>query len=55
MKNLLKKLARAVLVVIHDPAVQRSGKQFAAKIAVRLVLAAGGGAFWVGVIEKLVA
>lgn len=52
MKALLARVGKALAAVIHDPEVQRSGKQFAAKIAVRLALAAGGGAFWVGLIHK---
>lgn len=48
----VKKLGRALRVVIHDPEVQRTGKAFAAKIAVRLVLALGGGTFYVELIQK---
>lgn len=48
----MKKIVKLLALVIHDPEVQRSGKQFAAKVAVRLALAAGGGVFWVGLIHK---
>lgn len=51
----MKSLARILLIVIHDPEVRRSGKQFAAKIAVRVALALGGGAFYVALITKLLA
>jgi hypothetical protein len=50
--RLVRKLGRALRVVIHDPEVQRSGKQFGVKIAVRLVLALGGSVQIAELIQK---
>lgn len=47
MKAVLKTLGKALLAVIHDPGVQRSGKQFALKIAARLALAVPGVAVYI--------
>lgn len=52
LKKVLSAALAALKAVIHDPDVQRSGKQFAAKIAVRLALALGGGVFWVELVNK---
>lgn len=49
----LKKIGKALAIVIHDPAVQRSGKQFAAKVIARLVLSGGGVAFFAELAAKL--
>lgn len=37
----MKKAGHILALVIHDPAVQRSGRQFAVKVGVRLLIAAG--------------
>ena len=53
MRRLLAKIGKALVVVIHDPEVQRTGKAFALKVFVRLVIAAGAGAQLVELIDKL--
>lgn len=53
MKAIVQKVARIAGVVIHDPQVQRQGKQFAVLIAVRLLLAAGASAQLVELIQRL--
>lgn len=53
MKAFAKKAGRAVLVVIHDPDVQRTGKSFAVLIAVRLAVALGASAQLVELIQRL--
>lgn len=50
--KILKKIGKALAIVIHDPAVQRSGKQFAAKILARLALTGGGVAFFAELAAK---
>lgn len=49
---MLKKILKALAVVIHDPEVDRTGKQFALKIAARLALSGGGVAFFAEIIVK---
>jgi hypothetical protein len=51
-KALLKKAGRVVTIVIHDPEVRRSGKQFAAKIAVRVLIAAGASVQLVELVQR---
>ena len=41
MKDLLRRVGRAVVAVVHDKDVQRAGKSLGALVLVRLLIAAG--------------
>ncbi len=51
---MVARLGKAVAVVIHDPEVERSARQFGLLILARLILAAGGSAELVQLILKVI-
>lgn len=53
MKSLSKKVGRALLAVVHDPAVGRAAKSAALLALVRLAIALGASAELVQLLEKL--
>lgn len=53
MKRYLSRVGKAVVAVIHDPAVQRAAKHAAVLALARLLLAAGASAELVQLIQKL--
>jgi dTDP-4-amino-4,6-dideoxygalactose transaminase len=53
VKSLVSRALRGGRVVLHDPAVERSGKALAAIVVVRAVVALGGGASSVELAQKI--
>jgi hypothetical protein len=52
LTKVAKKAANGLLAVIHDKAVQRSGKQFAALMLVRLLIALGAAPEIISLVQK---
>jgi hypothetical protein len=53
LKTLLSKLGNTLVVVIHDPKVERAFWQFVVLIAVRVLIALGASAEVVNIVGKL--
>jgi hypothetical protein len=52
MKKVLQAVGHGLRAVIHDPEVQRSERQLAAKILARLALFVPGAAVWIDLIVR---